>query len=113
MPKTWLPMPTVAASRLMPGCVSKRPTALGWSACCAIARSPVPEDANADAGSTVTAVALGRSGVAVQPEPQAKLKPRPPAHYLWAALIARIYEVFPLICPMCGGQMRLIALAAT
>lgn len=32
-----------------------------------------------------------------------------PAHYLWAVLIARIYEVFPLLCPMCGGQMRLIA----
>ena len=31
------------------------------------------------------------------------------AHYLWAALIARIYEVFPLLCPICGGQMRLIA----
>ncbi len=29
--------------------------------------------------------------------------------YLWAALIARIYEGFPLICPMCGGQMRIIA----
>ena len=24
-------------------------------------------------------------------------------------MIARIYEVFPLLCPMCGGQMRLIA----
>jgi len=34
---------------------------------------------------------------------------RPPAHYLWAVLIARIYEVFPLLCPLCGGQMRLIA----
>ena len=27
-------------------------------------------------------------------------------------LIARIYEVFPLLCPMCGGQMRLIAFFA-
>ena len=27
----------------------------------------------------------------------------------WAVLIARIYGVFPLLCPMCGGQMRLIA----
>lgn len=40
-------------------------------------------------------------------------QPAPPkrstAHYLWAALSARIYEVFPLLCPMCGGQMRLIA----
>ncbi len=26
-----------------------------------------------------------------------------------AALIARIYEVFPLLCPTCGGQMRIIA----
>ena len=34
---------------------------------------------------------------------------RSQAHYLWAVLIARIYEVFPLLCPMCGGQMRLIA----
>ena len=34
---------------------------------------------------------------------------RSPAHYLWAVLIARIYEVFALLCPMCGGQMRLIA----
>jgi hypothetical protein len=35
--------------------------------------------------------------------------PKRPAHYLWAMLIARIYEVFPLLCPNCGGQMRLIA----
>ena len=35
--------------------------------------------------------------------------PRPPSHCLWAALIVRIYEVFPLLCPMCGGQMRIIA----
>jgi hypothetical protein len=24
-------------------------------------------------------------------------------------LITRIYEVFPLLCPICGAQMRLIA----
>ena len=39
--------------------------------------------------------------------------PAPPkrskAHYLWAVLIARIFEVFPLLCPLSGGQMRLIA----
>jgi len=34
---------------------------------------------------------------------------RSPAHYLWADLIAHIYVVFPLLCPMCGGQMRLIS----
>jgi hypothetical protein len=34
---------------------------------------------------------------------------RAPAHYLWAVLIARIYEVFPLVCSICGGHMRIIA----
>ncbi len=31
------------------------------------------------------------------------------AHYLWVVLIARIYEVFPPLCPKCGGLMRLTA----
>ena len=31
------------------------------------------------------------------------------ARYLWAALMARIYQVIPLLCPQCGGQMNLIA----
>jgi hypothetical protein len=35
--------------------------------------------------------------------------PKQPAHYLWAVLMARVYEVFPLVCPICGGQMRVIA----
>ena len=43
--------------------------------------------------------------VPIQPVP-AK---RSPAHYLWAVLRACIYEVFPPLCPKCGGQMRLIA----
>ena len=29
--------------------------------------------------------------------------------YAWALLLARIYEVFPLICPKCGGKMKIIA----
>ena len=48
-------------------------------------------------------------GNAVQAQPESVPPKRAPAHYLWAVLIARIYEVFPLLCPMCGGQMRLIA----
>jgi hypothetical protein len=36
-------------------------------------------------------------------------RPRP-AHDPWAVLIARIYEVFPLLYPTCGGHMRIIAL---
>lgn len=35
--------------------------------------------------------------------------PKCAAHYLWAVLIARIYEVFPLVCPICGGPMRILA----
>ena len=48
-------------------------------------------------------------GHAISSTPEPATPKRAPAHYLWAVLIARIYEVFPLLCPMCGGQMRLIA----
>ena len=48
-------------------------------------------------------------GLAMPPTPEPELPKRSPAHYLWAVLIGRIYEVFPLLCPLCGGQMRLIA----
>jgi len=43
------------------------------------------------------------------PEGMAETRRHSPAHYLWAALIARIYQVLPLLCPECGGEMRLIA----
>ena len=42
-------------------------------------------------------------------EPAQPASSKRPAHYLWAVLMARIYEVFPLLCPVCGGQMRIIA----
>ena len=49
-------------------------------------------------------------GNAIPPAPEPVAPPkRSEAHYLWAVLIARIYEVFPLLCQKCGGQMRLIA----
>ena len=32
-----------------------------------------------------------------------------PARILWAVLLARIYEIFPLLCPDCGGPVRIIA----
>jgi len=31
------------------------------------------------------------------------------ARYAWALLLAHIYEVFPLRCPLCGADMRIIA----
>ena len=41
--------------------------------------------------------------------PPAQQPRRSPAHYLWALLLARIYEVLPLRCTVCGSQMRIIA----
>ena len=35
-------------------------------------------------------------------------KPRK-ASFGWAKLIARIYEVLPLVCPKCGETMRIIS----
>jgi hypothetical protein len=85
---------------------------------------------NSPLRAAVTALAAPAKQVVVQTEPAitgegapgvvslAHAMPLPPelvplkrskAHYLWAVLIARIYEVFPLLCPLCGGQMRLIA----
>jgi hypothetical protein len=41
--------------------------------------------------------------------PQPKALGRSPARYLWAMLLARLYEAFPLRCPVCGSQMRIVA----
>ena len=35
--------------------------------------------------------------------------PRSPARYLWATLIARLFEIFPLTCRYCGAEMKIIA----
>ena len=69
------------------------------------ALAAVAQPAQTGTGEGVTGMAPDGNAVQTQPEPPK----RSPAHYLWAVLIARIYEVLPLLCPMCGGQMRLIA----
>lgn len=49
------------------------------------------------------------------PRPVSMLSPRtapsqpPRISSRWAALLARIHHAFPLVCPGCGEQMRLIA----
>lgn len=37
--------------------------------------------------------------------------PEPASHarIRWAVLLARIYDVLPLLCPACGGEMRILA----
>jgi hypothetical protein len=37
------------------------------------------------------------------------VQPQRPVQYLRAVPIARIDEVFPLLCPICGGQVHTIA----
>ena len=70
---------------------------------------------NAPLRAAVTALALQ----AVVTPPVVPAKPpgddpteapyRSSARYLWAMLLARIYAVFPLICPNCGAEMRIVA----
>jgi len=62
----------------------------------------------ASTGAGVGALEAGNP-LPTQAEPAQPVPPKHPAHYLWAVLLARIYEVFPLLCPICGGHMRIIA----
>ena len=41
--------------------------------------------------------------------PKAESKQPSYAASLWAMLIARIYVVFPLVCPQCGGELKIVA----
>ena len=41
--------------------------------------------------------------------PAAEPALRRAARYAWAVLLARIYAVFPLRCPRCGADLRIIA----
>jgi hypothetical protein len=64
----------------------------------------------AQTGACVLGVSPPGNAIPTQSESDDPIPPKPSkAHYLWAVLIARIYEVFPLLCPLCGGQMRIIA----
>jgi hypothetical protein len=66
---------------------------------------------NSPLRTAVTALALAAttSPPAANPEPVAEPAHRRAARYAWALLLARIYEVFPLVCPLCGAEMRIIA----
>ena len=60
---------------------------------------------NTGGGGNVGAGVAASLVQAPAPEPPKRFR----AHYLWAVIIARIYAVFPLVCPLCGGNMRIIA----
>jgi len=42
------------------------------------------------------------------PPPATEPAPRRAARYAWALLLARLYAVFPLVCPRCGADMRIM-----
>ena len=67
---------------------------------------------NAPLRAAVTA--LAPEAVVAQPMESSGEEPtetplRAPARYLWALLLARIYEAFPLSCPTCGTEMHIVA----
>jgi DNA-directed RNA polymerase subunit RPC12/RpoP len=64
---------------------------------------------NAPLRAAVTALAPAAAPAPPPNPPAAELAPRRAARYAWALLSARIYEVFPLVCPLCGTEMRIIA----
>ena len=67
---------------------------------------------NSPLRAAVTALALATATAPPAPTPNpsaAELAPRRAARYIWARLLARIYEVFPLLCPWCGAEMPIIA----
>jgi hypothetical protein len=43
----------------------------------------------------------------MSPEPTPQ--PASPARIRWAILLARIYDVLPLLCPACGAEMKILA----
>ncbi len=49
---------------------------------------------------------LASDGELPAPEPPPSMRT---VRYAWAMLLARIYEVLPLVCPRCGGAMRIVA----
>jgi len=57
----------------------------------------------------VTAMALPATTLAAAAPPADEPALRRAARYAWALLLARIYEVFPLRCSLCGADMRIIA----
>jgi hypothetical protein len=72
---------------------------------------PQAETPAAQTPATAATAPLPAPASALAETAQAAEEPihRRAARYAWALLLARIYEVFPLLCPNCGGEMRIIA----
>ena len=55
------------------------------------------------------AISTAQVAVAAEDLPEAGSDKPSSTAYLWAMLMARIYEVFPLVCPQCGGELKIVA----
>ena len=69
---------------------------------------------NAPVRAALTALAERAATAPTAPAPNPAAPATGPAHrraarYAWALLLARISEVFPLRCALCGAEMRVIA----
>jgi len=71
--------------------------------------SPLRPAVTALAPEAVAPVPAFSPAVKAAAEDPPKTNWRSPARYLWVMLLARIYEAFPLTCPQCGAEMRIIA----
>ncbi len=104
----------VAASRSTPACASKAPNARLRGQVTALAGvpdgTPAATATESIAATAAPSVTPGRSSEGTEEAPgEAKAILRRASRYAWAQLLARIDEVFPLVCPRCGGGMRIIA----
>jgi hypothetical protein len=52
---------------------------------------------------------MRKASSALSPPPIIEEEPRYVPSKGWAEMIRKVYEVDPLLCPRCGGQMRVIA----
>jgi hypothetical protein len=50
-----------------------------------------------------------KSAVATAADDPVDTIQRSPARDLWAMLLARLFDAFPLTCPHCGAEMRIVA----
>ena len=64
-------------------------------------------------GAVATSEAAARSAAESTQAAAASDPKRPsPSRFAWAQLLAPIFEVLPLLCPACGGEMRIVAFLA-
>ncbi|MES9858985.1 MAG: transposase [Sedimenticola sp.] len=71
--------------------------------------APLREQVTSRAGQPVTGESVVSADKPTTGESE-ELTTGCPFASIWAMLLARIYEINPLVCPRCGGEMRIIAL---